>query len=417
MSSRRGSLSSRKPLTVPPTAAAKTATALINNKTGSRERKPGAATKDKAPIGKMTSKRRSATVPNAGPIRYHYLLLPGNNSGLVREAFRRRSWWAKVPEAVEGAPPPPGFNLRWKSITDKIPWTEIMRSNIRQMVNHIPKHSCLTTKSGLYRHIEALCHTEGLEIDSFVPRTLIISPVAEEGGPMEGEEALRAYLAEFKTAAEEVAGRIGETDRDEAAEACAEVDSHNDDLVLSAAAITSAAAGEEEEEVKQDRKISSCSRGVGSSRDRQGSSTRKATMSTARPFSSSHSNRDHRSSARGNSAGEAGFLPAISNKAVTSRGSGLKIGTAKRRAKVESSTAREAASTGKRARKKERPKGPSQRAWLVKPAQNTNRGVGIKISANVDKIIAWATRPSREWIVQVSTPCHLANRTGIVLVT
>ena len=35
----------------------------------------------------------------------------------------------------------------------------------------------------------------------------------------------------------------------------------------------------------------------------------------------------------------------------------------------------------------------TRKAWLVKPAANTNRGVGIKITDSPAKVIALATRP------------------------
>ena len=166
-----------------------------------------------APKAPATTKvrRRRATAPGGGlPIRYHYLLLPGNNSGLVREVLRRRPWWGKLPATEEGGELPP-FNLRWKSITDKIPWGAVMASSIRQMVNHIPKHSCLTTKSGLYRHLATLAAsqgqpllilhpciliriglvTAGLDLDTLVPRTFVVTP--NEVGKMEGLAELEVW--------------------------------------------------------------------------------------------------------------------------------------------------------------------------------------------------------------------------------
>jgi len=104
-----------------------------------RKRRMTAPAAGGAGIGPIRFALSPVTAPLSTPTpphcRYRYLLLPGNNSGLVREVFRRRPWWGKVPEvpaAVDGSALGLGFtgaplrwNLRWKSITDKIPWAEI----------------------------------------------------------------------------------------------------------------------------------------------------------------------------------------------------------------------------------------------------------------------------------------------------
>ena len=62
----------------------------------------------------------------------------------------------------------------------------IMTSKTKQVVNHIPKHSCLTTKSGLYRHLEVYYKEQGMDLDLVVPRTFIIgssSPRSTQSDP------------------------------------------------------------------------------------------------------------------------------------------------------------------------------------------------------------------------------------------
>ncbi|GLC74645.1 hypothetical protein PLESTF_001539000 [Pleodorina starrii] len=53
------------------------------------------------------SRHNTAAAPGTGTAPYRYLVLPGNESVLLREALERRPWWEPVAAAAAPPPPPP----------------------------------------------------------------------------------------------------------------------------------------------------------------------------------------------------------------------------------------------------------------------------------------------------------------------
>eukprot|EP00656_Telonema_subtile_P049174 TRINITY_DN6045_c0_g1_i1.p1 TRINITY_DN6045_c0_g1~~TRINITY_DN6045_c0_g1_i1.p1 ORF type:complete len:494 (+),score=72.04 TRINITY_DN6045_c0_g1_i1:140-1621(+) len=155
----------------------------------------------KSSPAKMRGGTKSSTVtslPRIGtrqakprkPARYYYVLVPGNNSGLVRQALRRRAWWSKAQnDGEDPTAEPTRFNLRWRSITGRIPYESLNTDRrFKQVVNHIPKHNCLVTKSGLCTHMQALYAARGVCPWTVLPRTFLVQPDGT------GLPELREYL-------------------------------------------------------------------------------------------------------------------------------------------------------------------------------------------------------------------------------
>ena len=110
-----------------------------------------------------TAKRAKPTNAHSLPVLYRYWVLPGNNSGLIRQALRRRPWWGKA-VTKDGDPKaePEQYNLRWRSITGKIDYAGLNKDpRVKQMVNHLPRHNCLVTKSGLCKNMVAFYESRG----------------------------------------------------------------------------------------------------------------------------------------------------------------------------------------------------------------------------------------------------------------
>jgi hypothetical protein len=75
--------------------------------------------------------------------KYKYIVTPGNNSKLIREAMKTRPWWVEIPN-VDSA-----FNFKWQPVSFRMKFRELgNRSNKthKQIVNHFEFHKYLSEK-------------------------------------------------------------------------------------------------------------------------------------------------------------------------------------------------------------------------------------------------------------------------------
>ena len=91
---------------------------------------------------------KTCKVPFAGIYnnkKFKFIVTPGNNSKLIREAMRKRSWWVEVPNYNSV------FNFKWQPTSHRMKFREIGRGNmLTQVVNHLEFHKYLSVKSELF---------------------------------------------------------------------------------------------------------------------------------------------------------------------------------------------------------------------------------------------------------------------------
>ncbi|CAM9524752.1 unnamed protein product [Scytosiphon promiscuus] len=137
------------------------------------------------------------------PVRYKYVVIPGNNSRAVLAAFRRRPWWGPArkeddPSAANvvrssfvsrrkksGKKSAPGgklgysnkaFHLWWEMYASRpvIEGTNL-DANLRQAVNHFEFNDTLVSKKGLWQSLRAYCTSRGISVTTVVPQTFYLS--------------------------------------------------------------------------------------------------------------------------------------------------------------------------------------------------------------------------------------------------
>ena len=62
--------------------------------------------------------------------KYKYVIMPGNNSNLIREALARRSWWIEIPNFNSH------FNFKWTPVSNGVNFRDLELKDFKQMVNH-----------------------------------------------------------------------------------------------------------------------------------------------------------------------------------------------------------------------------------------------------------------------------------------
>ncbi|CAI2373826.1 unnamed protein product [Moneuplotes crassus] len=84
--------------------------------------------------------------------KYKYIVTPGNNSNLIREAMQQRNWWVEIPN-VDSA-----FNFKWQPVSFRMKFRKLSQKNpITQVVNHFENHRCLTEKSSMFNNLQNHC--------------------------------------------------------------------------------------------------------------------------------------------------------------------------------------------------------------------------------------------------------------------
>lgn len=109
------------------------------------------------------------------PVCYKYVIRPGNNSRLLLAAFRCRPWWGstKFEEA--------GFNLMWERYYKKSSFDLLLNDpSLRQCINHFPAIRELTSKQGLFLSLRRYCLQSGVDLNSILPATFLLNTMRKD---------------------------------------------------------------------------------------------------------------------------------------------------------------------------------------------------------------------------------------------
>lgn len=73
--------------------------------------------------------------------KYKYIITPGNNSNIIREAMKQRKWWVEIPNFNNV------FNFKWQPTSCRLKFKELgRRKESRQIVNHLEFHRNISEK-------------------------------------------------------------------------------------------------------------------------------------------------------------------------------------------------------------------------------------------------------------------------------
>lgn len=170
---------------------------------------------------------------------YKFIVVPGNNSGLVRKAIERREWWIEIP------PVHSMYNFKWQPVSYGIKFDRLgpVRSkpggewgssgntannnggsgnapgpsddgvgpgnaiDIKQMVNHLEFHHIISEKAALFNEVQKYC--DGVKENVFdvcVPITFYVE-VTDLDKPQVYNQTLQPFL-QFYSALEENRERV-----------------------------------------------------------------------------------------------------------------------------------------------------------------------------------------------------------------
>ena len=73
--------------------------------------------------------------------KYKYIITPGNNSNIIREAMKQRKWWVEIPNFNNV------FNFKWQPTSYRLKFKDLgKRRDIKQIVNHLEFHKNISEK-------------------------------------------------------------------------------------------------------------------------------------------------------------------------------------------------------------------------------------------------------------------------------
>jgi hypothetical protein len=79
--------------------------------------------------------------------QYKYIVMPGNNSRIIKEAMEKRDWW------VETHPFSSLYNFKWKPDSNGIRFDQLSSQTTKQVVNHYEYHNQLSAKDFLFKNL------------------------------------------------------------------------------------------------------------------------------------------------------------------------------------------------------------------------------------------------------------------------
>jgi len=94
------------------------------------------------------------------PNKYKYIIADGSKGeqpgdlykNLIREAMQQRPEWIEVPNISTI------YNFKWQPFSDGIRFDELQtKGKLRQSVNHLKWHSCISDKSNLFTTLKRHC--------------------------------------------------------------------------------------------------------------------------------------------------------------------------------------------------------------------------------------------------------------------
>jgi len=102
---------------------------------------------------------------------YKYIILPGNNSGVIKRCMQVRTDWEETANFNTM------FNFKWQQTSQGIRFDQISTNGKKQMVNHFAGHSAITTKDSLFKNMSEHLKEKVFE---YVPLTFCIKSHSED---------------------------------------------------------------------------------------------------------------------------------------------------------------------------------------------------------------------------------------------
>ena len=101
--------------------------------------------------------------------KYKYIVTPGNNSKLIREAMKTRPWWVEIPN-VDSV-----FNFKWQPVSHRMKFRELVYKSVnKQIVNHFEYHKNLSEKSELLFNMQSHCEFIKANVFDIMPLQFFI---------------------------------------------------------------------------------------------------------------------------------------------------------------------------------------------------------------------------------------------------
>lgn len=86
------------------------------------------------------------------PNKLKYIVVSGNNSGLIREAMQKRQQWIEIPNINSI------FNFKWQPVSTGIRFDELQaKRSVKQVVNHLKGHKWISEKNHLFHTLKRYC--------------------------------------------------------------------------------------------------------------------------------------------------------------------------------------------------------------------------------------------------------------------
>ena len=125
------------------------------------------------PKYKIASGNYSSKVPFSNIYMNHkfkYIITQGNNSKLIREAFKRRKWWIEIQNMNNQ------FNFKWSPVSGGIKFRELETTqSIKQIVNHFECHRHLSNKNKMFENVKTYWENIKENVFKIIPLTFFIS--------------------------------------------------------------------------------------------------------------------------------------------------------------------------------------------------------------------------------------------------
>ena len=102
-------------------------------------------------------------------IKLRFLIIKGNNSGIIKEAMKRRDQWVEGFYCVTST-----VNFIWQPTSTGIKFDKLKGYFPTQLLNHFENHFELSNKIFLYKNLAKFCKDNQMSVFSIVPNTFII---------------------------------------------------------------------------------------------------------------------------------------------------------------------------------------------------------------------------------------------------
>jgi hypothetical protein len=116
-----------------------------------------------------TERAKEYSLANKGRGKYKFVIVSGNNSGLVRKCMLLRSERWEETNSFDKL-----FNFKWQPVSWGINFEAHNSFGTKQLVNHFANHAILTTKDKLFEHVVSHCEARKLNAFSVLPVTFVL---------------------------------------------------------------------------------------------------------------------------------------------------------------------------------------------------------------------------------------------------